>query len=140
MRFWTRRPLYWDDLVLAIGAISYIIATVLFYMNIYYWYLAHALLEDPELVTLIPLDDIIPLTNSSLGQFTGWSAGTWTTIFCVKASFLIISKQLLKRLRWLNIYFWFVVGLTFISWVIAICGQFIACPYTGAAMGISFPI
>ena len=138
MRYLTRRPFYWDDLILAIGVASFISATVLLYMNTFYLYLAYSLQQDPVLVTEVPEDDFHYLINIFVDQWNAWMDITWTTVFCVKASFLIISKQLLQRLSWLNIYFWFVVGFVFVSWALVLASPFIQCPVTGNARGTLF--
>ena len=138
MRYLTRRPFYWDDLILAIGVASFITATVLLYTNTFYWYLAYALQQDLVIVDGVSDNDFNYLINVFVDQWNAWMDITWTTVFCVKASFLIISKQLLQRLSWLNIYFWFVVGFAFISWALVLASPFITCPLTGIARGTLF--
>ena len=131
MRLITRRPLYWDDFFLFFGTVCFVVATGILYNNVFYYYLSSALQAMPVLTFSTSVEILGFLLTKALPELTAVTACVWTTIFCVKASFLIISKGLIDRLPWLNIYFWIVTAFTACSWVILVCAPFIECPYTG---------
>lgn len=54
----------------------------------------------------------------------------WTATFSIKASFLALFRQLIRRVaRKLTIYYWCTVTLTFLAWGFFECEDFIVCPY-----------
>lgn len=132
MRYLTKRPIYWDDFFLGLGVVCFIADTGILYGNTYYYYLTSALQLYPSLAFLTSLGELDHLLNVALPALNASAGCAWTTIFCVKASFLIVSKQLISRLPWLNgLYFWSVVALTICSWVVLVAAPWIECPYTG---------
>ena len=56
---------------------------------------------------------------------------TWTSIFCVKASFLCFFRRLVDRLRPLLILWKTATGITTISYVVIFCDLFVGCPHFG---------
>lgn len=55
---------------------------------------------------------------------------TWTATFAVKLSFLVLFRQLIKRVsKKLTIYIWVVILLTVLTWAFALTWGFIGCPY-----------
>lgn len=138
MRVITRRPLYWDDFFLAVGVAALVTMTGLIYRNIYYFYLLSALAKYPELAAKVPFSELSYLLSSALPQASASAGVGWTVIFCVKASFLIISKQIIQRSTWLNLYFWSVAIFTGLSWATLVCIPFIECPRFGLESGTYF--
>ena len=135
MRIATRRPLYWDDFFLVIGIACLTAATGLLYSNISYYDIVRALLLDPERRTTMPSADLEDLLSNVFRKEDATAALLWTTIFCVKASFLVTLRQLMQRLPWINIYFSVVTTVTGVSWVILVCSPYIACHSFGLESG-----
>lgn len=136
MRTITRRPLYWDDFFLGIGVAALVTMTGLIYRNVYHFYLLSAIIRFPELSTKVPFRDISYLLNFALPEASASAGVGWTAIFCVKASFLIISKRIIQRVPWLNVYFWSVAIFTGLSWATLVCSPFIQCPHFGFESGM----
>lgn len=57
---------------------------------------------------------------------------TWTTIYFVKFSFLVLFRRLINCVsRRITIFFWVVVFLTVLAWGFACFEPFISCHYFG---------
>ena len=133
VRIITRRPLYWDDLTLIIGAVCLTVATALMLKGEDDLFLGNTLQQEPSLAFSEPLDVLEHLLTDSVILVECFMAMAWTTIFAVKMSFLIFFKQLLHRLGKINIYHWVVTAMTFLTWAYLMGEMFILCPYSGYA-------
>lgn len=55
---------------------------------------------------------------------------TWTATFAIKVSFLVLFRQVAKRIsKRITIYIWFVMLLTVLTWAFALSQDFVGCPY-----------
>jgi hypothetical protein len=54
---------------------------------------------------------------------------SFTIVFAVKFSFLSFFKQLIRRIRKLEIYWWCVVGVTAVTWIAGFVGIYASCAY-----------
>lgn len=131
MRIYTRRPLYWDDLALGIGAACLSVATALILKNEDNFFLGNTLQQDPSVAFIVPSNVLNNLLTNSIAYLYSFLALAWTTIFAVKISFLIFFKQLIHRLGKINTYYWVVTGVTVLSWAFLVAEPFILCPYFG---------
>ena len=72
----------------------------------------------------------LDLLFGSLGTIDALFCIMWTATFSVKASFLALFRQLIRRvLGRLTIYYWCTVVLTFLAWGFFESEDFIVCPY-----------
>ena len=72
----------------------------------------------------------LDLLFGSLGTIDALFCVMWTATFSVKASFLALFRQLIRRVSGrLTIYYWCTVVLTFLAWGFFECEDFIVCPY-----------
>lgn len=56
---------------------------------------------------------------------------TWTATFAVKFSFLVLFRELIKRIsKRITIYIWVVILFTVLAWAFALSHPFIGCPHT----------
>ncbi|KAL2042823.1 hypothetical protein N7G274_004583 [Stereocaulon virgatum] len=54
---------------------------------------------------------------------------SFTIVFAIKFSFLSFFKQLIRRIRKLEIYWWYVVGVTAVTWIAGFVGIYASCSY-----------
>lgn len=68
---------------------------------------------------------------------TYYAAATlmWTSLYCVKFSFLIFFQRLVTRIERMMWYLKIVVGVCVLSYLASVCGVFIDCPYVDARVG-----
>ena len=58
-----------------------------------------------------------------------YSVLAWTTLIGVKFSFLFFSKQLIKGLHAMMIYWWVIIITTAVVWAFGVMAVFLPCPY-----------
>ena len=54
---------------------------------------------------------------------------SFTIVFAIKFSFLSFFKQLIRRIRKLEIYWWCVVGVAAVTWIAGFVGIYASCAY-----------
>ena len=64
----------------------------------------------------------------------------WTSIFCVKFSFLFFFRKLITRVRHLQILWWAVFGFVLVSALVCIPLGFIECSYFGEDLLLHCPV
>lgn len=130
-RIYTRRRLFLDDAFVGFGLACLGSATVLCLGMVHTLFVVEAIQRYSDIV--ISLDQVKPLLNA-MAIGVSVSCLTWTTMFAVKFSFLILFWHLIQRTsKWLNRYFWTVTGTCVIGWMFVICEPFMLCHHFGAA-------
>lgn len=77
--------------------------------------------------------ELIELLDTPKWVFIYFAMG-WTTIFAIKFSFLVFFRPLVRNLsRWLEIYYWFSLVFTGVSWVVLVIEPALLCPHVGIA-------
>ena len=97
-------------------------------------YARHLFVSEAMITDLIRYETVKELLGSSNSDsaLQAFFCMAWSTIFCVKFSFLALFKVLIRRLsRRLTIYYWVVVVATFLTWVLLASNSFCshACKY-----------
>ncbi|KAK8022515.1 hypothetical protein PG993_013282 [Apiospora rasikravindrae] len=133
IRFRTRRKLSADDYFLFFAAACLIVSTVLLYRLCDQLYLATAVQKDKTIVLELNLAELNDLIRNGMKDYSTFLILAWTTTFFVKFSFLAFFRELVHRVASIQYYYWFVVGLTVVSWMFLVAEPFILCPYFGAA-------
>lgn len=96
-------------------------------------FVAEAIGRDPTVK--LTVGDIQSSTNS-LTIYLCFRSLAWTTIVCVKFSFLALFRLLIRNLsKRIVIYFWFVVGCTLLAWLYMVTVDWLICRHTGAGPG-----
>lgn len=126
-RLVSRRRLYLDDLFVLFALVCLCAGTGLMIHSYKIVFVDEAAATTSTFV-------IVPSQLSSLfGSLTTIDALfciVWTATFSIKASFLALFGQLIKRVaRKLTIYYWCTVTLTFLAWAFFEYEDFIVCPY-----------
>jgi hypothetical protein len=143
VRLLTNRKLSLDDGFLLFAFLNLIGGTAVFYSQIHLLYLEWGATQgtstQPDfLITLLALrhmNDFFEMSKWRIAYFFF----LWTTIFAVKGCYLAFFRPFLrargKAIAW---YFWFVVGLTAVSWPLLVMGDsVIVCPHVGKASSTS---
>lgn len=133
----TRRPLALDDYLLFLAFCFLTAVTGLIYYLIDGLYLSTALLSDPALYFQLSQGQINQVLNQSLVQNV-FLALAWTATFLVKFSFLAFFRQLIRNVASIKYYYWFVVGLTVVTWMFLVPEAFILCSDFGIESGRSY--
>lgn len=135
-RLYTRRRLFLDDAFLVFGWTCLCAANVLCFQMVRSLYVYVAFRGGSDDI-IVPTDQFRPLLRL-------WTVGTiylcltWTTMFAVKFSFLILFWHLVQHVsRWLVRYYWMVVGTCVVVWMFVICEPFVQCHYFGIHSGRS---
>lgn len=96
-------------------------------------FVAEAIGRDPTVK--LTVGDIQSSTDS-LTIYLCFRSLAWTTIVCVKFSFLALFRLLIRNLsKRIVIYFWFVVGCTLLAWLYMVTVEWLICRHTGAGPG-----
>jgi hypothetical protein len=130
----TNRRLSLDDGFLLFAFLNLIGGTVVFYAQIHLLFLEWGATQGDFLITLLALrrmDDFFEMSKWRIAYFFF----LWTTIFAVKGCYLAFFRPFLRaRGRAIQYYYWFVVGLSAVSWVLLVIGDSaIVCPHVGKA-------
>lgn len=130
IRFMTRRPLALDDYLLFVAFGFLTGVTGLVYWLIDTLYVSTAVVNAPVLFFQLSSAQITQILNQALLQNI-FLALAWTTTFLVKFSFLAFFRQLIRNVASIEYYYWFVVGLTVVSWMFLVPEAFILCSNFG---------
>ncbi|KAI0913395.1 hypothetical protein F4823DRAFT_630704 [Ustulina deusta] len=131
-----RRRVCLDDIILVVGFLSLIAATVIFYERARTLYLIFGLSRNDEIITLIASQEISTVYNQLNWSF-GYTTTLWTTIFSVKLCCFVFFRTLMP-LRLVR-YYWVAVALTITAWIYLVLQPLISCPYFGASSSKCFP-
>lgn len=134
IRVYKFRRVFVDDYFLFIAVASLIASTGILLRNLqplYYIATVSAGLEP------LSLEYINSSTDTS-NFFDALECLSWTTLFAVKFSFLFFFRNLIKRLRDLEILWWCVLVICVPVAGVWICLPFIECPYVGKSILGSF--
>ncbi len=123
-----RRRVCLDDIILVVGFLSLIAATVIFYERARTLYLIFGLSRNDEIITLIASQEISTVYNQLNWSF-GYTTTLWTTIFSVKLCCFVFFRTLMP-LRLVR-YYWVAVALTITAWIYLVLQPLISCPYFG---------
>ncbi|KAK3984616.1 hypothetical protein QBC44DRAFT_353531 [Cladorrhinum sp. PSN332] len=119
-----------DDFFLILAACSMCAGTGLIYHISYFLYMHTAASQIPELFPYL-----VANYKSLLGMHTTvfpLLALMWTTIYAVKACFLVFMRPLVWHIsKWVNRYYWFIVWFCVLCWGFVVAQPFITCPYFG---------
>jgi hypothetical protein len=134
VRLMTNRRLSLDDGFLLFAFLNLIGGTVVFYDQIHLLFLEWGATQGDFLITIMALrrmDDFFEMSKWRIAYFFF----LWTTIFSVKACYLAFFRPFLRaRGKAISYYYWFVVGLTVVSWILLVIGDsVIVCPHVGKA-------
>ena len=108
-----------------------IAATVLLLIIVPVIYWDEVLVLDPGAATIPP--DFIQRVLRYQQYIFSYLSITWTAIFAVKFAFLFFFRQMVDRVRPLEILWRVVLGVTAVSWAICVSAVFISCPHFGLA-------
>jgi len=105
-----------------------------FYDQIHLLFLEWGATQGDFLITLMALkhmDDFFEMSKWRIAYFFF----LWTTIFAVKGCYLVFFRPFLRaRGKAISYFYWFVVGLTVVSWILLVIGEsVIVCPHVGKA-------
>jgi hypothetical protein len=125
-----RRPTL-DDYFVLFGALCLIAATGVYYADIEYLYLTQALYIDPTIILKTPAPKLIKTATVHMGFLDAYLNLLWTATFAVKFSFLAFFRQLVQSVDRVRTYYWFVVGVTVVSWMFVVSETFILCHHFG---------
>lgn len=125
LRYQTGRLLL-DDAFLAFGVVCLCVSFALVFTFLPNLFLAEAVTGYQK--TAFPLDKVNQLLQFHLINVI-FLVLTWTTIFAVKFSYLVLFKSLICRVRKLTIYWWTVTCITGLTWGFGVIGAFLPCPY-----------
>ncbi|KAI3341145.1 hypothetical protein F4824DRAFT_516336 [Ustulina deusta] len=131
-----RRRVCLDDIILVVGFLSLIAATVIFYERARTLYLIFGLSRNDEIITLIASQEISTVYNQLNWSF-GYTTTLWTTIFSVKLCYFVFFRTLMP-LRLVR-YYWVAVALTITAWIYLVLQPLISCPYFGESSSKCFP-
>ena len=130
IRFYKMQKLHIDDYFLILAIASLTTSFGLFMAGVPYLFLFNAVLAGQA-----PLPfNIIQLASDTALWFAVGETLAWTTIFAVKFSFLFVFRTLVRRIRPLEILWWVTFALCTPIAIISICGTWIVCPDSGAAL------
>ncbi|KAF2837383.1 hypothetical protein M501DRAFT_1059372 [Patellaria atrata CBS 101060] len=131
IRFKSRPAVALDDYLVFFGCACLIAATGLIYRNFDNMYLTQGIWIRPELAFSAGAERMF----TALKEFNTYNkialSLLWTATFSVKLSFLAFFRRLIQSVNRIHQYYWFVVGLTIISWVFVIGEPHILCPHVG---------
>ena len=89
-----------------------------------------------DLTVKLTLGDI-QSSADSLTRYLSFRSLAWTTIVCVKFSFLALFRLLIRHLsKRIVIYFWFVVGCTLLAWLYLVTVDWLICRHIGTGPGM----
>lgn len=132
-----RRPLSVDDAFFAFACVCLCASTALLFQLMGALYFEQKLVLDPNSIFLTTAFQIIPELLGTQRLSYAHLTLTWTVIFSVKFSFMFFFKNLIKRVKNLNIYWRVVVWINAVSYFLCISDVFISCPHITLAGGKS---
>ncbi|KAF2197974.1 hypothetical protein GQ43DRAFT_494580 [Delitschia confertaspora ATCC 74209] len=128
-----RRKFSLDDYILFVGTACLIAGTGVLFYDFEYLYLGPAIQADPTLMSQLDSDSLRMLVNNEIKHLDAFFPLLWTTIFCVKFSFLAFFRSLIDNMKTITIYYRVTIALSVVSWAYIFCEPFIICPHSGAA-------
>lgn len=134
IRLHTRCQPRLDDYFMLFGLFCLCAATGVLLSIVRELFLAEALGTDPTIK--LTTGDIQSVADMIVMQLSFRSL-TWTTIVCVKFSFLALFRLLIRRLPGgITIYFWVVVVMcTLLAWLFMVSVDWLTCRHLGTASG-----
>lgn len=124
------RRVFADDYFFFLAVASLIASTGLFFWVVPSLYTFAAVSAGLEPITVDYINSATKTANIAYAPLLL----VWTTVFAVKFSFLFFFRNLIRRLRDLEILWWCVLVICVPVAVVCICSPFIECPYVGKSV------
>lgn len=133
IRIRTRRQLRLDDYFIVLGLCCLCAATGLLLNIVRELFVAEVLVRGPTVK--LTMGDVQSIANMMTMNLSFRSLA-WTTIVCVKFSFLMLFRLLIRRLPGgITTYYWMVVVCTSIAWLFVVSVDWLTCRHFGTASG-----
>lgn len=136
IRVYKFRQVFVDDYFLFLAVATLIASTIIFFWMLPSLYAFAAISAGLELLSVDYIDSATKTANVAFAA----EVLAWTTLFAVKFSFLFFFRNLIRRLRDLEILWWCVLVICVPVAVVCICLPFIECPYVGKTVLGSFSL
>ena len=130
LRLRYQKRLFVDDAFVFFAEICLCASFGLLYASADSTYLEEALLIRPKVAEIPP--DFLHRLLSLHALNTAFLILTYTSIFAVKFSFLLLFRVLVRRVQKLVNFWWMAVAITTIAWIVCTVGLILICPYFGA--------
>ena len=123
------RRIFVDDVCLFIATVALIGGTIITSNQVPFLFTAQDLQNGTETVP----DDFIKTLGSHERNIAATLVLLWSAIFGVKFSFCFLFRSLIRRVRYLNLWWWCVAAFLVPSAALCTFSAFIGCPVFGAS-------